>query len=92
MRKINLIENFSTRLRIERGKSMSIEQKVTERIKDIIQERGLQYKFVCEKLGIEQVKFSQCMNGKRNLKTGEFLAICSLLNLNFDDFKGCQIG
>lgn len=71
---------------------MSIEQKVALRIKDIIQERGIQYKFICEKLGIEQVKFSQCMNGKRNLKTGEFLAICRLLNLNFEDFKGVEIG
>ena len=87
-----MIEKFSKSLRIERGKSMSIEEKVAGRIKDIIQERGLQYKFVCEKLGMEQVKFSQCMNGKRNLKTGEFLALCSLLNLNFEDFKGCQIG
>lgn len=71
---------------------MSIEQKVALRIKDIIQERGFQYKFICKKLGIEQVKFSQCMNGKRNLKTGEFLAICRLLNLNFEDFKGVEIG
>ncbi len=71
---------------------MSIEQKVTQRIKDIVKERGLQYKFICEKLGIEQQKFSQCMNGKRNLKIEEFLAICYLLNLNFDDFEECQIG
>lgn len=62
------------------------------RIKDIIKERGLQYKFVCEKLGLEQVKFSQCMNGKRKLQVGEFLAVCRFLGLNLNDFEGCQIG
>ena len=62
------------------------------RIKDIIKERGLQYKFVCEKLGLEQVKFSQCMNGKRKFQVGEFLAVCKLLGLNLNDFEGCQIG
>ena len=62
------------------------------RIKDIIKERGLQYKFVCEKLGLEQVKFSQCMNGKRKLQVGEFLAVCKFLGLNLNDFEGCRIG
>lgn len=71
---------------------MLIERKVTERIKDIIKERGVQQKFICERSGISQVKFSQCMNGKRYLKTEEFLAICFVLDLSFDDFKECQIG
>lgn len=62
------------------------------RIKDIIKERGLQYKFVCEKLGLEQVKFSQCMNGKRKFQVGEFLAVCKFLGLNLNDFEGCRIG
>ncbi len=71
---------------------MSIEENVTNRVKDIIQERGIQQKHICEKTGISQVKLSQCFNGKRNLKTEEFLAICFLLNLSFEDFRGCQVG
>lgn len=63
-----------------------------KRIKDIIKERGLQYKFICEKLGFEQVKFSQCMNEKRKFQVGEFLALCQFLNLNFSDFEECRVG
>lgn len=70
---------------------MSIAQNVTNRVKDIIQERGLQQKYICEKTGIPRVKFSQCMTGKRNLKTEEFLAICFVLGLKFEDFKGCEV-
>ena len=44
---------------------MSIEENVTNRVKDIIQERGIQQKHICEKTGISQVKLSQCFNGKR---------------------------
>lgn len=61
------------------------------KIKEILKERGLQQKFICENIKISQEQFSQCMKQKRKLKTIEFLAICALLKLNVTDFEECQI-
>lgn len=69
---------------------MSENQNVEGLIKNIIKERGLQQKFICEKIKISQEQFSQCLRGKRKIKTVEFLAVCSLLGLNFSDFEECQ--
>ena len=66
--------------------------KSEKKIKEIVKERGLQQKFICEKVKISQEQFSQCMRGKRKFQTIEFLAICSLLELQLNDFKECQIG
>ena len=35
------------------------------KIKEILKERGLQQKFICEKIGIPPQIFSYCMCGKR---------------------------
>lgn len=59
---------------------MTFEKNVTERIKDIVQKRGINN---CSE------KISECIKMKKNLSSVEFLAICKMLNLNFDDFKGC---
>lgn len=64
-------------------------QNVETLIKNIINERGLQQKFICEKIKISQEQFSQCMRGKRRFKVTEFLALCSLLNLDFSMFQEC---
>lgn len=61
------------------------------KIKEILKERGLQQKFICENIKISQEQFSQCMKQKRKFKTIEFLAICALLKLNVTDFEECQI-
>lgn len=64
-------------------------QNVETLIKNIIKERGLQQKFICEKIKISQEQFSQCMRGKRRFNVIEFLALCSLLNLDFSMFQEC---
>ena len=71
---------------------MTTNKSVESKIKEIVKERGLQQKFICEKVKISQEQFSQCMLGKRKFQTIEFLAICSLLELQLNDFKECQIG
>lgn len=71
---------------------MTDNKTVESKIKEIVKERGLQQKFICEKIKISCEQFSQCMKGKRKLKTVEFLAICSLLGLQLNDFEECQIG
>ena len=52
-------------------------QNVETLIKNIIKERGLQQKFICEKIKISQEQFSQCMRGKRRFNVIEFLALGS---------------
>ena len=52
---------------------MTTSKSVEAKIKEVIESRGLQQKFICEKI-----------------KTVEFLAVCSLLGLNFSDFEECQ--
>lgn len=71
---------------------MRIDKTVESKIKEIIKERGLQQKFICQKINISCEQFSQCMKGKRKLKTVEFLAICSLLGLQLNDFEECKVG
>ncbi len=71
---------------------MTTNKSVESKIKEIVKERGLQQKFICEKVKISQEQFSQCMRGKTKFQTIEFLAICSLLELQLNDFKECQIG
>lgn len=46
-------------------------------VKRVLEERGIQQKFICEKIKISQEQFSQCLKGKRKIKTVEFLAVCS---------------
>ncbi len=59
------------------------------KIKEILKERGLQQKFICEKIAIPPQIFSYCMCGKRKFKVWEFISICELLKLDFAIFKNC---
>lgn len=58
-------------------------------VKRVLEERGIQQKFICEKIDIPQQIFSYCMRGKRKFQVWEFIAICDLLNLNFSLFENC---
>ena len=48
---------------------MTTNKSVESKIKEIVKERGLQQKFICEKVKISQEQFSQCMRGKRKFQT-----------------------
>ena len=61
---------------------MPFEEEAEQRIKEIIQRRGQRCRTFCRKSGI-----SRALENKRHLNTGEFLAVCRLLNLKFDDFR-----
>lgn len=68
---------------------MSENEKPEMIIKRILEERGIQQKFVCEKIGIPQQLFSYSLRGKRKMQVWEFIAICNLLGLDFSLFKNC---
>ena len=56
-------------------------------IRDVLQERGINYSCVCKKLGISEADFNKCMNGTKNLKASEFISLCIFLNLKIKDFR-----
>ncbi len=68
---------------------MSENEKPEMIIKRILEERGIQQKFVCEKIVIPQQLFSYSLRGKRKMQVWEFIAICNLLGLDFSLFKNC---
>lgn len=57
-------------------------QSTIEQINRIIDERGLKQSYIADKIGIRCSTMSRVLNGKRNLKIGEFLSLCDLLNIN----------
>lgn len=63
-----------------------MQQKIIKVIKDTLQQRGMKQEFLCQKLEIDNTKFSQSMRGKRKLPVNEFIAICLFLKLNISDF------
>lgn len=65
---------------------------IETKIKEIIKERGLQQKYVYEKIKLSPEQFSLCMREKRKFKTIEFLALCSFLGLSVQDFEECKVG
>ena len=62
---------------------MSFENKIKEKIKDIIRKRGLKQEI------INKVTDDKKINLKEKLNSIEFLAICKIFHLNFDDFTEC---
>lgn len=40
---------------------------IETKIKEILKERGLQQKYICENIKISQEQFSQCLNKKKKI-------------------------
>lgn len=59
-----------------------MDDKLRKEIEDKIASQGLQKKFVAKRVGLDQVRFSQTLAGKRKLTGLEYTALKSLLGLN----------
>lgn len=59
---------------------------VEKRIADYIRDNGLKQKFISDRTGIEPVKLSNILNGKRNLAADECEKICIALNVDPNTF------
>lgn len=62
---------------------------IEEIIAETIREKGLLQKYVCQKTNISQTNLSLSLRGKRLFKSNEFVSLCALLGLNFENFAGC---
>lgn len=56
--------------------------KAEQIIADAIKEKGMTMRAVSRKTEIPYGKLQPSMNGKRELRVDEFLALCALLNLD----------
>lgn len=57
-----------------------------ERMKTIIDERGVTYSFISRKTGISVDSISKSMAGKRKLPADELVKMCLLLNVDISAF------
>lgn len=57
-----------------------------ERMKNIIEDRGVTYSFISRKTGITVDALSKSMAGKRKFLADELVKMCLLLNLDIKDF------
>lgn len=54
---------------------------MNERVKEILQERGIKHKWLYEQVGVTKSQFSYWINGKRNLTTDQVERIKQILKL-----------
>lgn len=59
---------------------------VNEKIKQYLTDHGISQAFLVDKTGIEQVKISNIINGKRNISANELGKIAKALNVSADIF------
>ena len=60
--------------------------RVYEKIRDYLENRGLNQLAVAEKAGISKVTFNAIMNGKETLYVDDLRAICLALNVSPEMF------
>ena len=58
---------------------------VAERIKDLVDARGIKYSFLADKTGIPIDAISKALRGKRRMTADEMLAICGVLGIDLGD-------
>lgn len=56
------------------------------KIKIYIQEEGLKFKAIADRVGIPLNIFSAMLNGKRKITADEYVAICRTLNVPLEKF------
>ena len=57
------------------------------KVKQYLDENGIKYSFLSEKIGIQMNVISQLVNGKRKMSVEEYFLICNALELPVDTFE-----
>lgn len=58
-----------------------------ERLRKIIEERGLKQSYIAQIVGISCDRVSKILNGNRKMLADEFLLICTALNIDPNIFR-----
>lgn len=61
---------------------------VAEKLKALVEERGITYTFIAERTGIPVDAISKSLRGKRRLPADEMVAICKLMGVDLRDLAG----
>lgn len=61
--------------------------KANEVIKEYLASNGIKQNFVAERAGIPPELFRRSLEGSRKIPADEFVAICTVLALDIEDFK-----
>lgn len=69
---------------------MKSEKTTGQRIKDILEEKGIQAKTLAEYLGVTQAAMSNYLNDKRNIDTDTLIKISNFLNISTDELLGIR--
>lgn len=64
---------------------------IEQTVRKMLEERGIQQKFICEKVGISAPLFNLSMNCKRKLKATELISICVYLGIDLNTFKDLEM-
>lgn len=59
-----------------------------KKLDNYIQEKGIKIKYVAEKAGIKYQRLQTSLNETRRLRIDEFLAVCSVLEVDPCLFRG----
>ena len=63
-----------------------------EKLREMIDERGLKQKFIAEKIGISETALSQMLNGKQKIDVDTFLAIATVMHMTPDEIYSFRKG
>lgn len=61
-----------------------------ERMRKIIESRGISFTFISEKTGIPVNSISRSLSGKRRFPADEMILICHVLGIDLGDFDMLQ--
>lgn len=57
------------------------------KVKKYLDEKGIKYSFLSEKIGMPMNLFSPLLNGKRKMSVEEYFTICEALGVSVDTFS-----
>lgn len=63
-----------------------------EKLREMIDERGLKQKFIAEKVGISETALSAMLSGKQKIDVETFLAIADVLRMTPDEIFSFRRG
>lgn len=60
---------------------------IADVIKEKIKNNGIKQTFIAEKIGLNNVSFTDRLNGKVKFKTDEVFKLAKILNIDLNQFK-----
>lgn len=65
---------------------------VAERLREMIDERGLKQKFIADEIGVSETAFSAMLNGRQRIDVDTFFAIAGVLRMSPDEIVSFKKG